>query len=58
MFRNEPAAMAGAFADALHVVDRFDHVVFAIRDELPGTPVYRAFRKRLVGSVEDSPTSG
>ncbi|MEU0551636.1 TIGR02452 family protein [Micromonospora sp. NPDC005979] len=58
VFRNDPAAVAGAFADALHVVDRFDHVVFAIHDGLPGTPVYRAFRKRLAGSAEDSPTSG
>jgi uncharacterized protein (TIGR02452 family) len=58
VFRNNPAAVVGAFAEALHVVDRFDHVVFAIRDGLPGTPVYRAFAKRLAGSAEESPASG
>ncbi|MET8281744.1 TIGR02452 family protein [Micromonospora sp. NPDC005174] len=58
VFRNDPATVAGAFAEALHVVDRFDHVVFAIHDGLPGTPVYRAFVKRLAGSAEDAPASG
>ncbi|MFY1620317.1 TIGR02452 family protein [Micromonospora sp. WMMD736] len=58
VFRNDPAAVAGAFAEALHAVDRFDRVVFAIRDGLPGTPVYGAFAKRLTGYAEDSPTSG
>ncbi|GIJ17281.1 TIGR02452 family protein [Micromonospora gifhornensis] len=47
VFRNDPAAVAGAFADALEMVDRFDRVVFAIRDGLPGTPVYRTFVERF-----------
>ena len=32
---------------ALRVVDRFDLVVFAVRDGLPGTPVYRTFAERF-----------
>ncbi|MCM0677721.1 TIGR02452 family protein [Micromonospora phytophila] len=52
VFRNDPATVAGAFAEALHVVDRFDHVVFAIRDGLPGTPVYRAFVEGFPGTGE------
>ncbi|MEH0972839.1 TIGR02452 family protein [Micromonospora sp. CPCC 205546] len=51
VFRNDPATVAGAFADALRAVDRFDRVVFAIRDNLPGTPVYRAFVQRLGGGA-------
>ncbi|TDC21945.1 TIGR02452 family protein [Micromonospora sp. 15K316] len=47
VFRNDPATVAGAFADALRAVDRFDRVVFAIRDGLPGTPVYHAFAGRF-----------
>ncbi|MER5457622.1 TIGR02452 family protein [Micromonospora sp. NPDC002389] len=47
VFRNDPAVVADAFADALRVVDRFDRVVFAIHDGLPGTPVYRAFVQRF-----------
>ncbi|MFJ5669511.1 hypothetical protein [Micromonospora sp. C32] len=43
MLRHDPITVAGAFADALRVVDRFDLVVFAVRDGLPGTPAYRAF---------------
>ncbi|WFF03765.1 TIGR02452 family protein [Micromonospora sp. WMMD964] len=54
VFRNDPATVAGAFAEALRVVDRFDHVVFAIHDGLPGTPVYRAFVERFPGSAVDS----
>ncbi|MEU8301833.1 TIGR02452 family protein [Micromonospora sp. NPDC048909] len=54
VFRNDPATVAGAFADALQMVDRFDHVVFAIRDGLPGTPVYRTFMERFPGTVADS----
>ncbi|WP_328373307.1 hypothetical protein OHQ88_04890 [Micromonospora zamorensis] len=41
------AAVADAFDHALREVDRFDHVVFAIRDNLPGTPVYRTFAERF-----------
>ncbi|MEV4763075.1 TIGR02452 family protein [Micromonospora chokoriensis] len=55
VFRNDPATVAGAFADALQVVDRFDHVVFAIHDGLPGTPVYRTFVERFPGTGVDSP---
>lgn len=54
VFRNDPATVAGAFADALGVVDRFDHVVFAIRDGLPGTPVYRTFVERFSGTAVGS----
>ena len=54
VFRNDPAVVAGAFADALRVVDRFDLVVFAVRDGLPGTPVYRTFAERFsVGSSHE-----
>jgi uncharacterized protein (TIGR02452 family) len=42
-FRNEPAIVADAFARALASVNWFDHIVFAIRDRLPGAPAYRAF---------------
>lgn len=54
VFRNDPATVADAFADALRVIDRFDQVVFAIRDGLPGTPVYRAFVARFSGTVVGS----
>jgi uncharacterized protein (TIGR02452 family) len=43
VFRNDPPTVADAFADALREVDRFDRVVFAVRDGLSGTPVYAAF---------------
>jgi len=43
VFRNDPPTVAHAFAEALREVDRFDRVVFAIHDSLPGTPVYAAF---------------
>ncbi|MEO3771991.1 TIGR02452 family protein [Micromonospora sp. B9E7] len=55
VFRNDPATVADAFAEALHVVDRFDRVVFAIRDGLPGTPVYRTFVERFPGAAVESP---
>jgi len=42
-FRNDPATVAAAFAHALATVNRFDHIVFAIRDRLEGMPAYRAF---------------
>ena len=45
VFRNEPAVVAGAFADALRTVDRFDHVIFAVHDRVSGTPVHAAFAK-------------
>jgi len=40
---NDPPTVAQAFAEALREVDRFDRVVFAVRDGLPRTPVYAAF---------------
>ncbi|WP_239152733.1 TIGR02452 family protein [Virgisporangium aurantiacum] len=43
VFRNDPATVANAFADALREVAQFDRIVFAIRDGRSGTPVYRAF---------------
>jgi uncharacterized protein (TIGR02452 family) len=43
VFRNDPATVAHAFAGALRAVGQFDRVIFAIRDEKSGTPVYRAF---------------
>ncbi|MFI7662232.1 TIGR02452 family protein [Micromonospora parva] len=54
VFRNDPATVAGAFADALQMIDRFDHVVFAIHDGLPGAPVYRTFAARFRGSAGES----
>ncbi len=47
VFRNDPATVAQAFAEALRAVPRFDRVVFAILDGLPGTPVYTAFAKHF-----------
>ncbi|MEV0606534.1 TIGR02452 family protein [Polymorphospora rubra] len=47
VFRNDPATVADVFATALRAVDRFDHVVFAIHDNLPGTPVYATFRRHF-----------
>ncbi|MBO4206523.1 TIGR02452 family protein [Micromonospora echinofusca] len=54
VFRNDPVTVADAFAAALTAVDRFDRVVFAIRDGLPGTPVFAAFRARFADAT--SPT--
>lgn len=54
VFRNDPVTVAGAFADALQMIDRFDHVVFAIHDGLPGAPVYRTFAARFPGSAGES----
>lgn len=42
-FRNDPATVARALSEALTVMNRFDHVVFAIRDRVEGLPCYRAF---------------
>jgi uncharacterized protein (TIGR02452 family) len=52
VFRNDPSVVADAFADALRAVPRFDRVVFAIRDGLPGTPVYAAFAARFGRHVD------
>lgn len=43
VFRNDPAVVADAFAHALKSLPHFDFVVFAVRDRLPGTPVYHTF---------------
>ncbi|HZM76699.1 MAG TPA: TIGR02452 family protein [Candidatus Limnocylindrales bacterium] len=43
VFRNDAAVVAEAFAHALKTVPHFDFVVFAVRDRLPNTPVYRTF---------------
>ncbi|MBB5874519.1 uncharacterized protein (TIGR02452 family) [Allocatelliglobosispora scoriae] len=43
VFRNDPAVVAAAFAGALREVPAFDRVVFAIYDNLTGTPVHAAF---------------
>lgn len=51
VFRNDPTSVANAFAGALREVNRFDRVVFAIHDSLPGTPVLAAFRSVLVDST-------
>ncbi|WP_433650063.1 TIGR02452 family protein [Micromonospora zamorensis] len=53
VFRNAPATVADTFAYALREVDRFDHVVFAIHDNLAGTPVYRTFAERFPGTAAD-----
>lgn len=46
VFRNDPAAVADAFAEALRIIDRFDRVTFAIRDSIAGS-VYCAFAQRF-----------
>lgn len=56
VFRNDPAVVADAFAHALREVGQFDRVIFAIRDDRSGTPVYRAFESVFApppGSVID-----
>ncbi|GAA0909717.1 TIGR02452 family protein [Virgisporangium ochraceum] len=50
VFRNDPATVASAFADALREVGQFDRVIFAIRDDRSGTPVYRAFESAFASS--------
>ncbi|MEV0459870.1 TIGR02452 family protein [Catellatospora methionotrophica] len=52
VFRNDPAVVAQAFADALGVVDRFDRVIFAIYDNLSGTPVHAAFARVFGGAAQ------
>ncbi|MGC4879790.1 TIGR02452 family protein [Micromonospora sp. DT43] len=58
VFRNDPATVADAFAAALREVDRFDHVVFAIRDNVPGTPVLRTFAERFPATPADPAVGG
>ncbi|ROO59749.1 uncharacterized protein (TIGR02452 family) [Micromonospora sp. Llam0] len=57
LFRNDPATVADAFTHALNAVAHFDHVVFAIHDNLPGTPVHTAFAQRF-SPTTDERTSG
>lgn len=48
VFRNDPAVVAGAFADALaETAGWFDHVVFAVLDNAKGAPVHAAFAARF-----------
>src|SRR5262245_984214 len=49
VFRNVPATVADAFAEALAGVGGIDHVVFAILDKLRGAPVRAAFEARFTG---------
>ncbi|MFI5906761.1 TIGR02452 family protein [Dactylosporangium sp. NPDC051541] len=51
VFRNVPAEVARAFAEALQRVPCFDHVVFAIYDRLPRTPVHQAFADAFPAGV-------
>jgi uncharacterized protein (TIGR02452 family) len=53
VFRNDPATVAEAFSGAMAAVPRFDRVVFAILDGLPGTPVYAAFAKHFGTAAPD-----
>jgi uncharacterized protein (TIGR02452 family) len=53
VFRNDPATVAAAFAGALGEVGQFDRVIFAIRDDRSGTPVYRAFESAFAPSSGD-----
>lgn len=43
VFGNDPAVVAGAFAEALSRARWFEQIVFAIYDQQPGAPVRRAF---------------
>jgi uncharacterized protein (TIGR02452 family) len=49
VFRNDPAEVAGLFADALFGSDqwirRFDHVTFAVYDRSPNSDIYGAFER-------------
>lgn len=47
VFGNDPAVVAGAFADALHQVPYFDLVRFAVLDRAAGTPTHQAFADRF-----------
>jgi uncharacterized protein (TIGR02452 family) len=48
VFRNDPAMVAGAFADALDdSAGWFDRVVFAVLDHTKGAPVRAAFAARF-----------
>jgi uncharacterized protein (TIGR02452 family) len=51
VFRNDPTTVAHAFADAMLEVDRFERIVFAVRDLLPGAPVRSTFEAVFSGAV-------
>jgi uncharacterized protein (TIGR02452 family) len=50
-FGNDPIIIARLFSDALKgpFKGAFDQVVFAVMDDRPGTPMFNAFQKALVG---------
>jgi uncharacterized protein (TIGR02452 family) len=50
VFRNDPVAVASAFADVLRRYRLSVHVVFAVYDERPGAPVHAAFARVLAGA--------
>jgi len=49
VFRNDPAVVAGVFADLLSGDRRFERVVFAVHDTRKGSPVHGAFARALEG---------
>ncbi|MFC4108368.1 TIGR02452 family protein [Micromonospora zhanjiangensis] len=51
VFRNDPATVAAAFADALREVDRFDRVTFAVWDRAADSPTRRAFEQVFTGAA-------
>ena len=51
VFRNDPVMVADAFAQTLRAVNKFDHVVFAILDGLPGAAVFAAFNARFANAA-------
>jgi uncharacterized protein (TIGR02452 family) len=53
VFRNDPATVAGVFADALREVNVFDRVVFAVYDKASGAPAYTAFLQQFGGAAEE-----
>jgi len=54
VFRNDPAIVATAFADALRHDRRFEQIVFAVYDRLPRAPVFTAFTDVLLGLAEEN----
>jgi uncharacterized protein (TIGR02452 family) len=51
VFRNDPTAVANAFAEAMREVDQFERVVFAVRDTVHGSPVRSAFEAVFSGAL-------
>lgn len=48
VFGNDPAVVAGTFADLVYGDGRFDRIVFAVFDRLGGSPVRSAFARQLL----------